>query len=243
LGGGFGLAYGLVSQWLNVVLLPNVPLYLSSFEPNLALSIYACVGVLFGGLAAWPHKFSNGLFLGSFVGALAAQALIIWQGRLDVGVNLLVAAILFLPLAGAGAAVAGPLRWLVEKQLDILWDQLSWARLSVIPLGVMVLGGVMGLTAVYPPTAQAHLTRFNTYLQNALVTYTLPNVPDFASHADLHYALTWTTDRVERFRIPYQLGESGRAAIEVRFANGWQMACVMSDQRPAPRCVALTNEP
>src|SRR3989337_2347700 len=79
LGGGIGLAYGLVSQTINPLALWGVPLYVPppGLPAHILLSTLA--GAAGGLRASWPQEGLVGVFLGSLAGALAVSLQAVWE--------------------------------------------------------------------------------------------------------------------------------------------------------------------
>ena len=89
LGAGLGLAYGLVSQWINAVAVPGVPFYQPPFGPlgNTALGLV--VGAFLGLVTAWPHDAFVGVLAGCGAGAVLIELVVLLTG--DVGSRMMAA--------------------------------------------------------------------------------------------------------------------------------------------------------
>src|SRR3989304_3277568 len=125
LGGGMGLAYGLVSQTINLVALRGIPLY----APPPGRLVYVLVSTLAGGgvgtLAGWPQEGLVGVFIGSLSGALAISLVGMWNALADGGFLLSVVVMIytfiprlfyFLPLAACVRWGTG--KWLTSGEVD-----------------------------------------------------------------------------------------------------------------------------
>jgi hypothetical protein len=112
LGAMFGFAYTLVSQLINRVALPGLPLYQPPLGPagNIVLALLAGAGL--GLLCAWPASAAKGILLGGAAAALAVFAFTLL--RMGAGAaSTLVGLVLSAPMAWVGVLGMAVVRWLV----------------------------------------------------------------------------------------------------------------------------------
>ena len=249
LGALAGLAYGLLSQSINELLLPGIPLAHYPFGPlgNCALAIV--VGALVGGVCALPAGSINGALAGALAMTVALEA------RGVIINNLGIAQITRLDFAAvtlAGAAtvllftlpVALLLRWAIDSQFESRRSALSWARLRG-PLALAALACGAGALACYPADTRLALRDMNSLIQKGLKAATvsaLPeplrnesNVIDFMLSASSRYTLEESEDPVLRRGLGW-LSRVNSVIIVARFEGGWTLVCLHERGGPAPEC-------
>jgi hypothetical protein len=254
LGTLLGLTFGLVSQGINRLVLPGVPLYQPPFGPAGNAAVATLIGAVLGGVAAWPAGSLRGTFIASGLAAALivivnfAAARVTERGRAGVA---MAAIFMLLPLVGLAAPLLGIFRWIVNRELEARQDFAStWYRVRG-PLALVIVLGAAGAFALYPGEARHELTAMNALVRsgrNAVVASTtaaadLPpplqtaEVADFLAQAHEPYTLEWTRTDLNRFRIP-RPGRNfdSHAVVVARFANGWRLACLFVSPGELPEC-------
>lgn len=171
LGASLGLTYGLVSQSINAIVLPHVPLY----QPPLGwignILLWSLIGALLGLVTTLPAETVIGALYGGATGAFLLTILTLSGGGSDQGTwtgKMIGVIFLFLPLAGAITPLAALFRWVVNKSVEGRRDSIPiWARLR-LPMLLIILVGALGIFSRLPPYARSMVTQMDKMLQIGL---------------------------------------------------------------------------
>lgn len=249
LGTLLGLVYGAVSQGINRVVLPGVPLYQPPFGPFGNSMVIALVGAGLGLVTAWPAGGIQGTFLGSGVAA------VIIVGVTFVGVNIteqaragvaVAAVFLLLPLVGMIVPALGFFRWILNRQIESAHEAIPSRRRAWGPAAATLLTIGAAALSLYRGDARQELAALNTVLSaggraanstDLPAALRTPEVGDFQTHAQSAYTLEWTQQNLNRFRIP-RPGHNfdSHAVVVARFADGWRLACLFVAADEPPVC-------
>jgi hypothetical protein len=261
LGAGLGLAYGLVSQWINAIAVPGVPFYQPPFGPlgNTVLSLG--VGALLGLATAWPGDAFVGVLAGCGAGAVLIELAVLLTGQVSsrmMAAKGTLTVFTFLPFAAIMVVPIGLLRWAIGKQEDLRRDSApAWRRVP-LPLLLLLVAGALGALALYPARGQTVMTRMNAIVQAALPAAnrsTLPAqfrgetiqaivVPGYPERAKGEYTLDWEKSELGRFAIPRPIhNESEQSAVVARFDNSWEFVCLFITPDAVPRCAEVIQIP
>jgi len=217
LGALAGLAYGLLSQTINEMLLPGIPLAHYPFGPfgNCALAIG--VGALVGILCGWPHGSINGALAGALAMTVALEA------RGVIINNLGIAQIARLDFAAVSPVVA---------------------RLRG-PLALAALACGAGALAYYPSDTRHALRDMNDLIQRGLKAATVSALPgplrnenkviDFLLGASSRYTLEESDDPVLRRGLGW-LSRVNSVIVVARFEGGWTLVCLHEQGGAPPEC-------
>ena len=160
LGMMFGFAYALVSQLINRLALPGIPLYQPPLGPvgNILLGLLAGAGL--GLLCAWPASGAKGILLGGAAAAAAVFAFTLL--RMGAGAaSTLTGLVLSVPMAWVSVLGMAVVRWLVDRQVEARRESAPLLRRLRLPL---ILTGVLALAAafvLYSADARLELRRIN----------------------------------------------------------------------------------
>ncbi len=244
LGALLGLVFGLVSQLGDRLALPGVPLYSPPFGPAGNIVVYTFGAALLGLLVAWPMSGIKGTFLVA-AGSAAAIVVVSLLDAKNLNGNLLVHTIvgifLGLPFWGMLVPVFGALRWVIGRQEEAQRDRRpGWSR-APGPLVLLVVVGLVGTTALYPPRGRDLLQRTHAMLEETQTTGDFPpafgSVDQFAAHRHDRYQLSWEGQDIERFRIPRPARNFDmHSAVIARYATGWSLVCVYVAAEEPPLC-------
>ena len=264
LGAALGLAFGLVSQYGNALLVPGIPLYQPPFGAAGNLLVCVAVGAVLGLVAAWPKHAIIGTIAGCAAGALLAEIAIMLAERAALDASkATVTLFTFLPIAAIVALPVGIVRWVVSKEEvarreAALGDPLAQRRgisvWRIVRLLLLVLiAAAWGALFIYPTRGRIVLPRMNTIVQaglNAADRSALPaefqaiDVAGYPQQAKGGYTLDWQGDRLGRFAIPRPIeNEEQQSAVIARFDNGWSFVCLFITADAEPRCAPLYIEP
>jgi hypothetical protein len=257
LGALLGLVFGFVSQAINRIALPGLPLHQPPLGPAGNVLLIALLGAALGGVAAWPAGSIPGVFMASAVAAVLIT-LVSFLGvqltdRNQLGM-IVTGIFMLLPLIGLMAPMLGLFRWTVNKELEAQREAApAWRHLR-LPLSLAVVLALLGALSLLPGDAQQELTAMDALLKAGLAARNpgaragalagaLPaslageDVGDFLAQARGAYALEWTRNNLNRFRIP-RPGRNfdSHAVVVAHFANGWRLACLFVTPSEPPEC-------
>jgi hypothetical protein len=254
-----GLAYGMVSQLLNRVLLPGVPLYQPPFGAAGNILVTAAVGALLGVLAAWPHSSVAGTFLASAVSALAILA----SGFLSSPGNAaaegtplglaFIAAFLFLPFWALLVPLIAALRWGVNRQEEAHRDRIPVRHRLGTLLILIVLVALAGTFYLYRSGRRTVLADANAMLRAAQAAPAPdawpaalqdPAVGPLTQHIGQPYQLSWEREGIAKYRIPRPASNfDNHSAVIAHFADGWSLVCIYVAAEEPPICRGFDKLP
>ena len=249
LGALAGLAYGGISQSINEILLPGIPLAHYPFGPFGNCALVMVVGALVGILCGWPLGSING----ALAGALAMTVALEVRGAIinNLGVAQ-IARLDFAVVTLAGAAVvfffsipvALLLRWAIDSQFELRRSVLAWARVKG-PLALAALACGAGALAYYPSDTRQALRNMNSLIQKGLKAATVSALPeplrneskviDFMLSASPRYTLEESDDPLLRRGLGW-LSRVNSVIVVARFEGGWTLVCLHEQGGAAPEC-------
>lgn len=243
LGALVGFTYAAVYQFGDQLALPDVPLYRPPFGLTGNLALYALGAGLLGLIAAWPRGGLAGTFAAAAVSAIllvGASLVSTTPGtQQNVAASIIVGVFVALPFWGLLVPLLGALRWVVSYLEEARRDREPWHRRAWRPAALLLMVGLVALTALYGDDARVLLARTHQMLQAAQAGGPLPEplAAAFAARGQGPYQLAWEGQRIERYQIP----RPGRnfnqhSVVVVRFDNGWNLVCLYVDLTELPRC-------
>jgi len=241
----FGLAYTLVSQVVNRLALPGIPLYQPPLGPagNILLGLLAGAGL--GVLCAWPASPAKGIFLGGAAAAVAIFAFTLL--RMGAGAASTLVGLLFsMPMAWVSVLIMAVVRWLVDRQVEARRESAPLRRRLRLPLILASIMGLLALFALYNADARLELQRMNALVQAGLhaggaaslpTALQAPAVVGFPAGTRSNYTLEWTNVELDRFIALRPAANYDRqAAVIARFEDGPVLACIYSAPKAEPSC-------
>ncbi len=255
LGLATALAFALVSQGINFVVMPGAPLFLPPFGAvgNVLLSVF--LGAVVGLLASWPENFFTGALLSSLVGWLAVAVASYFSGQTSSAVNKIAALIIILiPIVGFFVPFMALFRWIVarEEKLHIEQQRMgaSWVPSRLLLPGLLlIIAAWLGYFNLYPPRGQNAVTRMHQMIEMASEAEALPdplsppNVTGFREKATRTYTMRWDPDDSNRFAIPRPSGNDPASAVITSFDNGWTLVCIFTSLDRPPNCRGFDRLP
>jgi len=249
LGIAMGLVFGLVSQWINRIALPGIPLFQPPMGPALNTLLDVAVGGALGLVTAWSLSSTTGIFAGAGIAALFTAASLLMTGTTMPNQSVakfLSVAFLTLPIAAVFVPVTGIFRWVVNKEEETRSEPpFSLERIRLPVLAVMV-AGVVGAFWLYPARARIMIPRMHAMLQSAAgapEAASLPkslqptDVDEFSTRGHGFYELLWDRDESNKFAIPrFANTPAGQGVVIAHFDNGYLVACLWSDFESEPEC-------
>ena len=261
LGAGLGLAYGLVSQWINAIAVPGVPFYQPPFGPLGNTVLGLAVGALLGLVTAWSDSGFVGMLAGCGAGAVLVELVVLLTGQVSarmVATKGVLTLFTFLPFAAIMIVPIGVLRWTIDKEEDLRSDGApAWKRLA-LPLALLLVAGALGALALYPARGRTVVARMDAIVQAALPAAdrsALPAqfrgeniqaiaVPGYPERVKGGYTLDWEKGELSRFAIPRPLEDEWlQSAVVARFDNGWEFVCLFITPDADPRCAEVIQIP
>ena len=240
----FGFGYALVSQLINRVALPGIPLYQPPLGPagNILLGMLAGAGL--GLLCAWPASAAKGILLGSVAAAVAVFGFTLL--RMGAGASsTVVGLVLSAPMAWVGVLGMAVVRWLVDRQVEARRESAPLLRRLRLPLILTAVLGCAAVFVLYSADARLELRRTNDMIQagqRARDAAALP-APLQASSVTAFpagrspYTLEWTNVELDRFiELRPAASYDQQAAVIARFKNGLVLVCIYTAAKAAPSC-------
>lgn len=248
LGALLGLVYAAVSQGVNHVALPGIPLYQPplGYWGNLGLS--GLWGGVLGLVVAWPYGTSAGVVAASVLNALVTTG----RGMLGIQDNpgRLVVAGLFLgvPVAILTLPVMAMLRWAVNGLMEVNGQPRPLLQRWRRPLNLVLITAAVAVLSLYHAQARTVLQRTDEMLRAGLAAADQEALPDalrrdagdFLARASNSYTLEWTEADLDRFiELRPATNYSQHSAVIARFDNGWTLVCLYPTADSRPNCRAM----
>jgi hypothetical protein len=246
LGALLGLVYLLISQGINAIFLPNIPL----FQPPLGFWGNVALGALWGGvlglICAWPYSTAIGVVLAS----IASVSVSIVRGLAGIDEPLarlvIIAVVLGVPTAFLMVPAMLALRWAINGLVDLHNHPTSRNQRLRTPLILLALIAVVAAFSLYNVKARTLLVRMNGTLQAGLAAASAADLPgelqtlrsgNFLANASDSYTLEWTETDLDRFiDLRPSSNYSDHSAVLVRFDNGRSLVCLYPTIDARPNC-------
>lgn len=260
LGALLGLAYGVVSQYINTWVQPGLPYYQPPLGPAGNSLLFGLVGAVLGLVCAWAQSTANGVIIGGAVMAVLVLVAAHISGKtLAEGLagKILITFFLFFPFAGGCVPLAWLIRWAVNEQGEEIERFILHPRRAWAPLIILSACAALGLTSLYRPEARQLLLQTNQMLRAGLQAGSPADLPvplrpkdvmNFRQQAgDGEYSLQWVKESLNVYAIPaVATADYEKSAVIARFANGWNVVCLYPRADYAPECrgyAQLTETP
>jgi hypothetical protein len=241
----------LISQTINRIALPGIPLFQEGFSPLGAVLLTVLGGGLLGLLAAWPDEVIPGVISGALAAAAVSTLSTIMVVRAStVAVERMAGAlavlfITFLPRAFIFAPIAWLLRWIVGIwENEVVRETLSFRKMALSAVPLLVLPIVFGALSLYPQDARYALKTTHEIVQAGMEADNYDQLPGvlrpvdgFTQRAQGPYTLLLGYDPdilpVQRPMTSYTVQEY---AVFVNFSNGFRFGCAYTPPHPEPAC-------
>jgi hypothetical protein len=246
-GAWLGGVYALVTQAVNWLFLPGIPLAPPSGTLASYLVEFILIGALLGWICAIPAHRMAGVLLGGLVSALLISVMALrgtWGGEF-FSATLILMLLTFMPLVVLMLPISLAIRIGVDAQRVDPARPYLWARRYAIPGLLTVLVVILGVLALYSREERSAFQYVQGMIQQSQLAASvaaLPEpvreIPGFLENSRGAYQLSWS-DRVDTFFGPVPIGsELSQFLIITRFENGYSFACVFSENRQIPNCAA-----
>ena len=255
LGASLGFVYGAVSQNINRVFLPDIPLHQAPFGWVGNTFLWTLIGALLGLVTAIPEETVIGALYGGATGATLLTLFTLSTSNIerDTWITTIISVLfLFVPIAGGITLIAAVQRWVVNKLVEAhLESEPVWKYLP-LPILLLILVGAVGAFSLMPPYARIMVSRTESMIQNGLSAAQESQLPDslqkervgdFLSNATNRYSLEWQNQDINRFAIPRPASNRPweESAIIARFNNGWTLVCIFAKSDAEPACKGFSD--
>ncbi|BAJ63453.1 hypothetical protein ANT_14250 [Anaerolinea thermophila UNI-1] len=254
-GGLMGGLYAFLSQAINGLFLPGVPLKPSGAGSFLEfIWRYFLSGALLGGVASFPESKWLGTFLGGFAGALGVTLLGIssLRGGEERALGLFVMAFyLFLPLVVMYMSFAYLVRLGVNSQFPDPQHPELWARRFLVPLLLLILVIFVSAFSLYGRAERKAFQTVHQMVEEARKATNVQSLPvsfqsiqGYLENARGAYFLS-LSDRVDLFMGPQPVNSPlSQFLIVGEFENGFSFACLFQgEQTIVPYCTNFSFIP
>lgn len=245
----FGLPFTIVSQYINLWLLPDIPFFdlpLGRIESV----VLGSLGMgLFGLIVALDEESLWGVIGGGLFGvALSSVAAYINSGVSDLFRSFFVFLFTFLPRLILYLPLGFLFRWIINTQEYAATRSPGWMRKSLIARILLIsvaIGG--GLYSIYPKESRIALQSADALLHEGMLIDDRASLPKslipvdgFVTYAKGPYTLELNSDvdslPVTRPRVGIGVIES---LVIFRFENGFQFGCVFTPPNYVANCLHI----
>ncbi len=245
-----GLGYGIVSQSINHIILPGVPLYQPPFGPLGNVVVTTLVGALVGTICAWLPNDIGGVFAGAVTGALLLAVATLLTGRTDAEIlpaKSLAVFFLLVPIIATLLPLMAIFRWVANREEVAHIHHLSaWFHIRA-PLVIVIVFSAAGAFSLASQDARIMLPKTHNLIQEGLKVSQAADLPaplqgnlvgDFQKNALGAYNLQWDNKEVNRFSIPRLMSQRPweEAVVIARFESGWILVCLYPQTDRDPTC-------
>lgn len=250
LGALFGFAYGLVSQCINRVALPGIPLHQPPLGPLGNTILSTVVGALLALIVAWPSSAAVGVGLAILAAGAAILAVVFLRLAGDIGMSLslIVSAVFSAPLAWMAAPAVALLRWLAARDVELVAEGAPRRTRCALPIALIVGVGLLACFDLESPSARAQLRDTDALVRAGLAASTAADAPaplhsrgteEFPFGISQRYTLEWTVNDLDRFiELRPASSYDQHAAVIARLADGYTLVCLYPTPRSEPACGA-----
>ncbi len=252
IGLAFGTVYSVISQFINVWMLPGIPLFdLPVGRVETAMLTSLSMGIM-GLMATWDEESFWGVF-GSGLFAVIGGSLLAYinSGGGQVATSFFLSLFTFLPRLVIYLPLIFFFRWLVAG-LDETGNAPSSGlmRLLKVTFSILIVAVIGGRFSLLAPEAREALLDMNALVLEGLssvangggVPDPLIPVEGFTTHAKGAYTLEWSSDvdslPVTRPMVAYGVTES---LIIARFETEYQFGCAFTPPGHVPKCINITR--
>jgi hypothetical protein len=254
LGALLGVAYGLVSQFINPIALPGIALYAPPAGPLANAVLIAVMGALLGGLTCYPASAARGILSAAAVALVGIFAyMLIRLGVLGFGGALIGSTLLSLPLAWLTVPLLAAIRWASERQVDAERDGDNAFRRARLPVALVIAMAIAGTFELESAEARGNLRHMDNLLRQGLAATSASALPERLPDTFVtmippenrqRYTLEWTKYDLDRFnplRPPSNFDQ--HAAVIARFRGNYLIVCLYPTPNQEPNCAGYEKLP
>jgi hypothetical protein len=246
LGAALGMVYIFVSQGINILFLPGIPLYQPPFNLWGNVALGGLWGGLLGLICAWPYSTAIGVTLASLTSVTVSMGRGLAGIDESLGRLFIIALVLSIPAAFLMVPAMMALRWAINGLVDLRNHPSSSRERWRSPLILLALVALFAVFSLYNSKARTVLTRMDATLQAGLAAASFDELPtelqalrsgDFLTAASDAYTLQWTEADLDRFiDLRPSSNYYDHSAVIVRFDNGQSMVCLYPSADIRPNC-------
>jgi hypothetical protein len=243
-----GLVYGVVSQSINSVFLPGVPLFAPAPGRFVTVLLAGLAGGALGFLVTWPEEFLLGVLISSVAGTLVSSLLSLQtqaggsEGIFGVSVVLFIT---FLPRIFYFIPVVAMIRWAVSLwEKEIGYETFAFRKLVGSATVLVLAAAVLGAFSLYTPKTRHAIKDVNQMILAGRQASSLSSLPQplqkvsgFLENSNSAY----TVKLVNPVTIPISRASAGfdenEVDVEVSFASGFRFGCVYTPLVSQPSCI------
>jgi hypothetical protein len=245
LGLALGLGYSLSSNLINLLVLPDIPLFARWPGPVGLIIITTLMFGVLGLIAAWTEDSLPGIIAAALVGSLVSSIWIIFNESANRTGALIALFLVFLPRVFFYLPFSWFIRWLLSRLEGSAHRNVPPARRWSYVVVAFLLAAVVGTFSLYPSEVRQSLVRMDDLLQTGMqassrdeLPRSLQTVEGFIANANGEYNFTIGSDPdalpVQRPVVEYGALEP---FIIIRFENGFRFGCVFSPPYVVPACI------
>jgi len=196
-----GTVAALLSSFINIWLFPDLPLYLEWTSIFYAWVMWAVLGGVLAGVAAYSSEGWKSIFLSALCMAVMVLVLNVLQSSEGFLLNMVALIGLLLPFIAMMTPLAFIFFWLANRFVQAM-SVAGWARVKVFILNlfvILVIGAAPGVYAKMSARAERGVRIIHGILQDAAqasspdaVHKALLKTEGFAEHKDQPYTLSQT---------------------------------------------------
>ena len=248
----FGLPYSYISQFINIWLLPGIPLFeLPIGRVTTVILTSLSLGAL-GVIVAWDEESFWGLIGGTlFLVVLGSAQAYINSGGSQAVTSFFLFLFTFLPRSIIYLPLAYLLRWAINNLDNSVPGYPRGLRrplkVIIVILTFAVIGGRFSILA---PEARQALQNGNALVlegmsarDNSLdLPKPLLDVDGFSTYAKGPYTLEWSSD-VDSLPVTRPMADFGvtESLILVHFENNYLFGCAFTPPSRVPKCINITR--
>ena len=248
----FGAPYAWISQFINVWMLPGIPLFeLPLGRMTMVVLTSLTMGIL-GMIVAWEEESFWGLLGGSFfIVLLSSMQAFIDAGSSQGVTSFFLFLFTFLPRLIIYLPLSLMFRWAVNR-FDHNTPGVSRGigRPLLSLLALVILAVFAGRLSLLTVDARQSLQDANALVLQGMAAAengtdlpeALVPVDGFSAHARGAYTLEWSND-VDRLPVTRPVAGAGvtESLIIFRFRNTYQFGCAFTPPSHIPKCINITR--
>ncbi len=252
IGLAFGIPYSVISQLINVWMLPGIPLFDLPVGRITTVVLTSLFMGLVGLMVAWDEESFWGL-LGSGLLAVLGSSLLAFinSGGGEPVASFFLSLFTFLPRLIFYLPLGLFCRWLVGT-FDTAGRAPSSGlmRLLKVTFSILIVAVIGGRFSLLSPEAREALQDMNALVLEGMsavengeeVPSSLIPVDGFTTYAEGAYTLEWSSD-VDSLPVTRPIAGYGvtESLVIARFENDYQFGCVFTPPSHLPKCINITR--
>lgn len=248
----FGLPYAIISEFINVWMLPSIPLFELPLGRVVTVVLTTLFMVILGLIIAWEEESFWGLLGGSmFVVILSSLQAYINSGVSEGVTSFFLFLFTFLPRLVIYLPLAFLFRWVLGNFDPVESASRGRAGSPLLALvALVVLAVIGGRFSILAPEARQALQDGNTLVLEGMsavengtdLPEPLITVDGFSTYAKGPYTLEWSSD-VDSLPVTRPMPKFGvtESLIIFHFENDYIFGCAYTPPSRVPKCINITR--